>query len=77
MKYKVKHPSKDLPKALGIKRTRVNEIDDAIESAINENFETMDEICAHVAPFINTAEEGFYVGCMLTSMLNEAENAVK
>lgn len=71
MKYRANQKGKDFAKALGLDKAQETRLKNAISKAYSSikpdtnNMFAIDEINAFVAPYIRTAEEGFYCGAII------------
>jgi len=71
MKYIKEIPSQDFTKALGLDKSQVKRLVDAIKKAYDQNWHkdgpNIDQINAFVAPYIKSQEEAFFVGVSIVS----------
>lgn len=73
MRYTENHPQQDLALALHLDKAQKTRIDNAITKAYGlvraepDGTVSVDNIIALVAPYINTAEEGFYAATTVIS----------
>jgi hypothetical protein len=79
MKYKHNHPSQDLAIALGIDKKAENRLNNAISKAYHEAVPVngtvaFDDFIAIVAPYIKTAEEGFYAAITMHAEIEAAKH---
>jgi hypothetical protein len=78
MKYLHNHPSKDIATALCLDRDSQVKISHAIDKAyndVNPNVDartTIDDFIAVIAPYISTAEEGFFAAITIAASIEAA-----
>jgi hypothetical protein len=79
MKYKHNHPSKDFAMALGLDKKAETRLKNAISKAYNEAAPvngtlSFDDFLAIVAPYIKTAEEGFFAAITMHAEIEAAKH---
>lgn len=78
MKYRKEHPSQEVEQALGLDKSQITRLQNAIKKAYDQEWHkdgpNIDQINAVVAPYIKTQEEAFYAA---TVILTDVFGAMK